>query len=525
MTIPLEEISEAAPDLFLCWSEKGFYLSKRKPKDRARNREMLFHLFGKCVEKVQLAGCPSQQADSFVRKIWTEEGPNTIPWSFPSVVGEDGFLRLFAKGRPLNVAAFRKIWQGLKRTDFSNHFPTFIFGENKDAGSYYNVKATPRGFLAKFSSRIRLKRDPGLLKEIQSDLHRVSQIEEYQKRKFLTLAILSCAASYRELDGEVLQIPSLVAKEAGSVVSYGFRHHLIWEGIKTVSATPLEHEEVEPGLYLCQGTEFWPSQPAPLGTIYANLGKEGSATEPYARCWRQIHSHLRALTKHENLPPLVAGHSMGGALASQILLYSHPLIDSAYAFNPPVVEERDFKLYHRLSVKTREKLHVYANVDDLPFWRIGSNVIGKVTLFLGQDRWPYRPVRKRDLFLLFPAAYKIIANIHNVLPSHQNIFALQRFYIQVPLSAREIKKENGERCARFDRLNFIPKFHKLARWLLGFFRNNFRWKTRHEYLQSQIELLELHEKDLRDTLAFEGGEEIARELEELKRQKQELLNQ
>ncbi len=501
------------PWLFLEWSEAGYYLTKQKT-----SRRVLAEIFQECMTVVSTPDASSQ-----VRQLWNEVIGEKKLWDLPSVCSDDGFLRMYADALPLSVTHFRHIWK--KAHEKGEKLKTqgmlpIHFGETPDWAEYYNVKATPPGLLPKFFSHFRLKKDHELLEKIRCDLARVIKMSDFDKRKFLTLAILCHGASYRELDGEVLLLPSLTNEKP---TPYAFRHHLIWEGVKTISATPLEREHTEPGLYLCQGTEIWPSQPSTLGSIYANLSKEGPGTEPYARCWRQIHSHLRARSLEGAPLPIVAGHSLGGSLATQILLYSHPMISEAFAFNPPVVEDRGYQIYHRLSLETQEKLHVFANLDDLPFWRIGSKVIGKVILFLPEERKPYRPIRKFELLLFFPALFKLYFNVVNALPSHQNIFPLYQRYLVVPLSQAEIDKENEERVERFDRLFFIPKFRKLTHFLMIFCRKCFRWKQKEEFLRSQIELIELHEQDLKDTLELEGGEEIQRELEELKRQKEELL--
>ena len=115
--------------------------------------------------------------------------------------------------------------------------------------------------------------------------------------------------------------------------------------MKTASLFP--QEEGAPSIYLCQGTELWPSQPSMFGSILANFAQHGAATEAYAHSWRRIHKHLRELGR-----PFVAGHSMGGSMALQIGLYSHALVERVYAFNPPVPGERDALFYQKLPYLT-----------------------------------------------------------------------------------------------------------------------------------------------------------------------------
>lgn len=83
-------------------------------------------------------------------------------------------------------------------------------------------------------------------------------------------------------------------------------------------------------IYLCQGTEIWPSQPSVLASLLVNCAEHGSATEAYKQCRQRLHHDLTRFS----IAPYVIGHSMGGALALQIGLYSPSLIHKAYAFNP-----------------------------------------------------------------------------------------------------------------------------------------------------------------------------------------------
>lgn len=492
----MKHFLDGPEDHYLHWNGEGFIL-REKPGSPRENRRTLAQL-------LRITG----------RKAW---GKGEAPWDLPKILGDDGFLCRYAEGVSLTLKEFQPIWA--KRGDLEN---SIELGSTPSSFAFYGVKATPPGLLPKLFSRLRLSQDPELLRQLQSDLLQVSKMTDDKMRHRLTLAILAHGAAYRELDGQVLEIPSF---QGNGLVPYAFRHHLLWEGIKTISATPLEREMQEPGLYLCQGTEIWPSQPSILPSLFANLGKEGSATEPYARCWRQIHRHLRALTRDGGPLPIVLGHSMGGALATQIMLYSHPLIQKAAAFNPPVVEERDYELYDRLPYTAQCKLEVYANLDDFPFWRIGSKVIGNVTLFLGEFRFRYRPIRRWELFLILPVIYKVIVNLILSIPAHQNIIALQPSYLLVHLSRAELSKENARRPKRADHVQFLPYLYHPARMILRVIRSLFRWKKREEYLLSQIELLELHEHDLRDTLAIEGGKSIQKELDQLALEKERLRNQ
>lgn len=475
-------------------------------------RYTLAHLYKECAEK---------KGSSNLRKIWDQLAPPTLT-DLPSVLADDGFVRMYANATPISVSFFRQIWECQKVCQVeSSDLKPIMIGETYDSDLYFDVDATPPGFLPKIFSKFRLERDPYLLENIQADLIRVSEIQEKRKRDFLTLAILAHGASYREIEGRILKIPSFSSTAPGVLTPYCFQQHLVWEGIKTVSAFPIIHEDKERAVYLCQGTEIWPSQPSMLGSIFANLGKEGSATEPYAHSWRRIHKHLRHLTKP--LLPYVAGHSMGGALATQIALYSHPLIKKAFIFNPPAPEKRDHEMYRSLPEDVQTKLQVFASIDDLPFWRIGSSIIGQVTCFLGEHRWRYRPVKKWELLMVIPFIIKTIRNMINALPAHQRIVALLRSYIYFELSKEEIEKENSERLIRFDHIDFFPKLYSPAQRLLKTVRKFFGWELYDEYLKSQIEIIELQEADLKETLEKEDGVEVLEQLASLKKQKEELL--
>lgn len=481
-------------------------------KDRAYR-----HLLQEHVERLQREGYSTLH----IRQAWNELSQEKPPKDLPKVVGEDAFIRAYARGKSEDL--FRKVEERLAAGGFpETALLPFTFGGNADSSEYYDVKATPPGLLPKLFAKRRKKEDSHLLEQVQSDLTRIAKEDDLEKRRIVTLAILTHGATYRELEGRTLHIPSLEHRERRSI-PYLFHEHLIWEGVKTVSCVPMAFEDTERGIYLCQGTEIWPSQPSVLGSLFANTGKEGSATEPYAYSWRQIHRHLRNLTKSEGFLPVVAGHSMGGALATQIALYSHPLIHQAYAFNPPVVEERDYVVYHSLSAAAAAKLIVYANLDDLPFWRIGSKVIGKVSIFLAERRWKYRPIHTWEFFTLFPALVKAIINLVASFPSHQSIYLLQPHYLIFPLSQAEIDVENAERLLRPDHISIIPLLHNLGRRVVSFRRKHFHWSKRVEYLKSELEILELHEHDLHETLGIVGNGENIKTLEKIAEQKALLL--
>lgn len=442
--------------------------------------------------------------------------------ALPSFIRNDRFLTLYAEGRALSVALFKQLYETTERgRELEVFLPAFRVGSTPNAARYFDIKATPPGLLAKLFTRARLSKEPELLYQVQSDLHLIGAIGDREKRIFLTYAVLSHGATYRHLEGRVLLLPS--PTQRGRMIPYRFKEHLIWEEVKTVSGVPLEEPESHPGIYLCQGTEIWPSQPSPLGTIFANLAKEGVATEPYAYAWRQIHKHLRLLKEATGSLPIVAGHSMGGALAAQIALHASPLIQKALAFNPPVVGERDYQHYKELPKKEQKKLFVYANLDDLPFWRIGEKVIGQVTIFLNGKRDRYRPIRIRERFLLIPALYKLVLNVIHTFPAHQNIYALSAHYLEVEVSQEEVELENEERLARPDHLFFFPRLHgPLRRWL-NVWRRMKRGPRYVDYLKSQIEIVELHEEDLLQNPFF-GSEEKLEELQVQKRLLEKMLS-
>ena len=283
-------------------------------------------------------------------------------------------------------------------------------------------------------------------------------------------------------------------------------------------------QEEGPGIYLCQGTEMWPSQPSMLGSLVANLGIHGSATDAYRHSWRRIHKHLRALKVGDKLP-YVTGHSMGGAMALQIALYSHDLIEMAYASNPPLPNERDYDFYHKMQETRQKKLQVVANLDDFAFWRIGAKVIGQVRIHLGRTRWRYYPVHRWEMVLLIPAAIKLWLNILHSFPAHQHVIALDHCYVSLTLSEKEIEIENKERLHRFDYMRFLPQLYDPAKVIMNWLRKLFGWSLQEQYLKNEIEIIALHERELLSTRSEENSEEIEFELVELRHQKRELLKE
>ncbi len=505
---------------WVLWKEGRFSVQATIPDLRRLNRETLARVYVSCVEEVKHQG-NWEEANRFVRALWIEECDPGRPKSLPRIIGEDGFMRMYALGEPLSVDLFHKIWKRLgepigNKTIWLN--PIRIEW-NQESSLFFDEDATPPGLLPKLFITHRLKKDKEQLAHIRQDLVRVANIQDPVKRRWLTLAILSHGAAYREIEGKVLNIPSFV--HCGKLVAYRCHKHLIAEGVRTVSMTPIEEGAIP--IYLCQGTELWPSQPSMIGSIMANFATHGSATAAYAHSWRRIHKHLRDLN-NGNLP-LVAGHSMGGSLAMQIGLYSHDLIDRVYAFNPPVPNERDYTFYHNMDPSRKEKLVVSANLDDFAFWRIGGKVIGNVTLFLGKRRWRYYPVALLDCLLLVPAIVKFFLNVRHAFPAHQNILALSENWISFVLTQEEIERENQERSSRFDYLHFFPKLYDPMKSLFRMVRKRFGWRMEAQYLRNEIEIIALHERDLLDTMTDENQEEIMRELRELHRQKEILRKQ
>lgn len=504
---------------FLCW--EGKWRVEKKPIFQERIcRKTLFYAFRYLVALGVAKKIAPKTASSVVRKLWNEEAVN-FPTELPLILQEDGFIRMYSEASPLVLGFFRHLVKRMQQPVNLEKIPPPIFlEETVDAASFHDVNATPPGFIPKISSAARLKGEEALIKKIQSDLNRMVHIGDVEKRRALTLAILAHGASYRELDGKVLYLPILSCAKP-MLIPYGFRQHLLWEGIKTLSLFPMEKEDEERGIYLCQGTEIWPSQPSMLGSIFANFGKEGVATEPYAHSWRQIHKHLKDLAKIH--PPYVAGHSLGGSLAMQIMLYSHALLHKAYIFNASGLEERDFQLYQRLPSEVQEKVRIYASIDDLAFWRMGRKIVGKITLYIGERRWRYRPLKKWEFLSLIPAMIKSIINMINALPAHQKIVPLLSSYIYFMLTPEEIARENAERVTRFDHLDFFPRLYLPLRAFLKLTRTLFGWRLFDTYLKSQLEIIALHEEELEEIIAHGASEESLEQLQLLRQQKEELL--
>ncbi len=505
-------------DHWLVWEQGAFSTALQKPEERRSNREMLGQFYQACIERAVAMGLEKSEGSRRVRALWSQKiGPPALHNTLPLIIREDGFLCRYALGLPVKVGEARLIWEHLNDPcegfSLSPIYPRW----NSEHIHFNNVHATPPGFLPKFSISHRLRKDRHLLALVEEDLRHLSSIQDHSRRKWLTLAVLSHAAAYRELDEKVLNIPSFF--EENRLMTYLCKHHLIAEGVKTVSLIP--QEEGAPPIYLCQGTELWPSQPSWLGSILANFAIHGSATQAYAHSWRRIHKQLRELKVGESRP-IVSGHSMGGAMAIQIGLYSHELIDMAYAFNPPLLEHRAYEFYGWMDSALQKKIRVAANLDDFAFWRIGSRVIGKTTLFLGKKRWRYQPIGLWDCIFLVPAFVKFLLNMKRAFPAHQKVTALSESWVEFELTQEEIDKEHQDRKTRFDYLHFFPKLYDPTRILLRFVRRLFGWSLRSEFLRNEIEIIALHERDLIDTLTDENKGEIERQLLALARQKEAL---
>jgi len=494
----MKEISDAPLEARWLTFEGEWRYHVKYPKNKELNRETLAYFF-------EVLGKP--------RRAWTENCDYWERKSLPRVIAQDGFLRDYARGVALSVEFAKKMVGALPENDHIDvHW-------NPEAERFYDVVGAPPGFLSKFLPSVRKRKDKDLTKQVSLDLALISQFESAEKRKFLTLAVLCHGAVYRELEGVSLQIPSF--EERGKLIPYVAKQHLIAEGVKTVSLFP---QEDGPGIYLCQGTEMWPSQPSMMGSMFANLGIHGSATEAYQHSWRRIHKHLRKLKQGDRLP-FVAGHSMGGAMAMQIGLYSHDLIALAYASNPPMPNRRDYDFYQQMGTQRQEKLRVVANLDDFAFWRIGEKVIGQVRIFLGRTRWRYYPVHRWEMVLLIPAAVKLWLNVLHAFPAHQHVIALDKNYVSVELTSEEIAQENKERLSRFDYMRFLPALYDPAKILMRWGRKLFGWSLREEYLRNEIEIIALHEQELVSTRTEDNRHEVEFELEELRRQKRDLLRE
>lgn len=363
--VELEEILEQkhSRDDWLHYShEEGFKVVSKRPTNNLANRETLARTYVACVNHLQI-----EQANQIVRAVWRRVIRRKDPKTLPIIIRQDGFLCAYTLGEPLQMRTVYRIWKGIDQDALpeASHLKSIDIQWNEMSHRLFGIVGAPQGFLSKFSTAIRLARDPSLLRRIGSDLRLLASVEDNTKRKELTLAVLSHGAVYRELEGKQLAVPCF--DQPNKLLLYTCVQHLIEEGIKTVSLIPPEEEPEAPGLYLCQGTEIWPSQRAALGSILANFAFHGSATQAYAHSWRRLHKHLRDLALGNRPLPIIAGHSMGGSLVMQIALYSHSLIQEAHAFNPPMPNERDDAFYQQLPKEVQQQVYVYANLDDFAF--------------------------------------------------------------------------------------------------------------------------------------------------------------
>jgi len=513
----LEELIKQRDFNFLLYQKQAFSLTPKEPS-KPENRQTLQNLYLYCVQKVRKRG-EHENANAIVRALWSEYLPKKKDKTLPQIIRNDGFLRMYAVGAVVTVdftRALLKVFEYGTLPDVSEVKP-ISFGECSNWQDYFDVDATPPGFLAKFFKTFRLRADAKMLQQVRQDLRLASGIADPIKRARVACALLSFAAAYREIDQQIMQVPHF--EKEGTLVSFACNQHLLAEGVKTISLTPLEEH---PPIYLCQGTELWPSQPMMLGSILANLGEHGSATDVYAHSWRRIHKQLRDLYEQTGQLPIVTGHSMGGALAMQVALYSHSLIDHAYAFNPPLPGPRDEQFYQTLSPAIQSQLSIFANLDDMAFWRIGEKLFGNVTIFMAKERWRYFPVKLIDALLFIPAVVKLIANIIYALPAHQRVVDLCENYLFFTLSSAEIALENRERRERFDYLRFLPRLYDPLRLSINFFRKIFKSNLQEELLSNEIEIIALHERDLIDTMTESNKKETFKQLEALKQQKRTL---
>jgi len=506
----IETYRTSSEKLWLDYDTSGFKLISHIPKSQKHRKEIVLRFYEACETYFGISP----------RCAWNASVPVHSVRLLPSILSQDTCLHLFTEALPLTLQDVVAIYDALQKTTPCPLEPLQVH-RMADAQSYHGVVGAPPTLFSKFFHHIRLQKDALLLEKIADDLERLTSIEDHMWRRYLTLAILSHGAVYRELEGQRLLLPSF--HQAGHLEAYHCIQHLIDDGVKTVSLFPENPQE--PGLYLCQGTELWPSQRSALGSILANFATHGSATAAYAHSWRRIHKHLRDLRKSSSSLPFVAGHSMGGALAIQIMLYSHAFIDTAYAFNPPLPSQRDEEFFMTLSPEIQEKLQIHANLDDFAFWRIGEKVFGHVTIWLAITRYRYSPVTLWDTITVLPALYKIFMNLTRAFPAHQNLFALEPLSVRVRLSPREIALENRERLTRFDYLRFFPKLYDPMRNLIRLLRRLFGWTLQAEYLQNEIEIVLLHEQDLLDSVTESNREEKESQLALLRKQKERLLKE
>lgn len=485
---------------WVVWKDGEFQTVAVKPCDERENRETLARLYASL-----------SKSSPHLRSIWNEEIAFRRARNLPGIIDDDRFLHMYARGIAPSLELVKRIYTKLERVYEEHELPLIQVEWNPPDLSFYDVDATPPGILTKLFRSFRLRKDKELLAQIDADLTTLQKLQDPDQKKWLTLAILSHGAIYREMKERPFFLPSFSHEQ--KLIRYQTRTHFIAEGVKTVSFIPEDPDA--PALYICQGTELWPSQSSVLGSLLANFAEHGSATETYARSWRRIHKHLRDLPGK----PLVAGHSMGGALAMQIGLYSGEFVQEIYAFNPPMPNERDYLFYHEMSAQARSRIHVIANLDDFAFWRIGAKVIGNVRIYLGKKRWRYEPVGLWDCIFLFPAFFKFIRNVRRAFPAHQRIFALYDNWVSVKLTQKEIEKENKERTGRFDYLSFLPKLYDPMKTLTRWLRKLSKWRYEEDFIRGEIEILAVHERDLIDALTQENRHELEPQLRELRRQK------
>lgn len=490
---------------FLLFTSQGL-TSKRAKGNAEENRESLLRFYQYLLdlhpEKIE----GNAQLRSIFSQIFSHNAS-----TLPKIIEKDGFLALFALGKAISIGEAKKVALFFEKNLLADSSPIF-FDFTPESAEFFDVDATPPGFLPKMFPHFRLKADAKLLERVREDLKKAADLPD-GKRKLVTLMLLSFSLAYRECRGLMIDLPHFLHK--GQLVRYHCHQHLIGEGIKTIS---MSCNENHPPIYLCQGTELWPSQPSMLGSILNNFAEHGSSTQAYAHSWRRIHKQLRDLTTSDH-QPIVIGHSMGGALAIQIALYSHDLIESSFAFNPPMPGERDAQFFSSLSSDVQKKMQIFANLDDVAFWRIGECVFGNVTCFISTKRWRYYPIVLRDVFLFFPAIFKLIWNIKKAFPAHQKIIPLTPVYLSFCLSKEEIQEENSSRKSRFDTLHFLPKLYDPLKWLTYFIRKIFKWSLEEEYIRNEIEIIALHERDLLDTITKENSEDVKKKIEKLHQQK------
>lgn len=475
---------------------------KKKPQDLQQNRKNWAALLAILQEPIA-----ELIAKAYTNRLKTHD--------LPKIVAKRALLVAFTKGVPIQLKELLAV--SLMPADEPSYYPTLFAHHRLELSGLKQVICAPPTLASKFIRHTRIQTDKQLLDYIQLDLRALSHIEDNEYRRLLTLAVLAHGAAYRELDQKTLYIPSF--EKPFLLMAYDCQQHLIEEGVKTVSLKPREAWATP--IYLCQGTELWPSQRSNLESILANFAENGPATAAYAHSWRRIHKHLRELST-PYLKPIVVGHSMGGALAIQTGLYSHQLIDKAFAFNPTVPSARDEEFYQKLSPELKLKLQVHANLDDVAFWRIGERVIGQVTLWFSTHRYPYYPIRWRDSLLFIPALIKVGLNLVGVFPTHQKMFALEPIALSMKLSLSDLETENRDRQNRFDTLRFFPKLYDPLRTLIKGVRKIFGWSLLREYLENELELISLHELELKDALNETNKIEIEKELKALSIQKERI---